>query len=125
MVQRKVPRKHLAVLTNFPQNVPKKLIKEYKAIVKTYKKEGGYQRKLAKHLDINFKYLNDLLIHGIEPTVRTDKGQIARRKLFLSNKKSKEELNEIKQKRREVKERFDREIQEYLSLVMKDFTGRK
>lgn len=118
MKTRRPPQKHLIVLTVFPENVPKRLIREYRQIVKAHKKEGGYQRKLSKKLNVNIKYLNDLLLKGIEPTPRTEKGQIARRKLFLSNKKSPEERERVRKARQERQERIQAEILNHFQEVM-------
>lgn len=72
-------------LTTFPPNVPQELIDKYRWVVRQNKDKGGYQRKLARHLDVNMLYLNNLLKHGTEPTSRTKKGREAREKLFLKN----------------------------------------
>lgn len=95
----------------FYKNVPQ-------ALIQIYNDNNHDFRKLEKLLGVNRYYIYRLLINGIEPTPRTDKGQVTRRKLFLSNKKSKEELEQIKQHRREVKEKLDREIEMYLMMVM-------
>jgi predicted RecB family endonuclease len=76
--------RHMKPLDIFPSNVPQPLIDAYKGIVKIYgTNSGSCQRKLAAHLGVNMKYLNDLLVKGIEPTNRTKKGRAAREKLFL------------------------------------------
>lgn len=77
------PKPYTTILTKFPPNVPVALIAKYNTIATRYFHEGGYQRKLARELDINMKYLNDLLVKGIEPTSKTKKGREARKKLFL------------------------------------------
>ena len=130
MAQRKIPEKNLVVLTTFHENVPDRLIRKYNAIVKAYRKQGGYQRKLAKCLGINFKYLNDLLVHGIEPTDRTEKGQKARITLFLpikkktsKNSKAIQEIPEfMKQWNKLSKEERYKVIQQYLTWKVKNET---
>lgn len=79
--------KYKKVIISFPANVPRRLVFAYKKIVKQYKDKGGYQRKLARLLDVNDFYLNQLLIKGIEPTDKTLHGQETRLKLFLPRKK--------------------------------------
>ena len=61
-------------------------------------------RETARRLKINPKYVFDNLIHGIEPTDRTQKGQEVRQKLGLPRLKKKEKSNTIKPKKR--KEEF-------------------
>jgi len=80
---RRIPERFLKEIDEFPGNIPKKLIREYRKIVKEHKGKGGYQRKLASKLEINIKYLSDLFLHGIEPTDRTEKGRRIRVALFL------------------------------------------
>jgi len=119
---RKIPKKFLTAIKEFPKNVPKKLIKEYRNIVKSHKGEGGYQRKLASMLEINIKYLSDLFLHGIEPTDRTEKGQRVRVALFLPKKKKvsraprtlREVPEFLKQWNRLPKEERHKIIQQYL-----------
>ncbi len=57
------------------ENVPKQLIKKYQ--------EVGSLRALARAQDVNYFYVSQLFQHGIEPTDKTRKGRLARRKLFL------------------------------------------
>lgn len=80
-----VTKRYDKVIEIFPPNVPPDLIAAYKDTVEKHRDQGGYQRKLARKLGVNMKYLNDLIIKGIEPTSRTAKGRAAREKLFLKN----------------------------------------
>jgi len=91
----KIPKHYQKVITAFPSNVPFELINQYKQIVRTYEDVGGYQRKLARRLDVNMKYLNDLLVHGKEPTNRTKKGREARKKLFLKEEVTLEDKEQV------------------------------
>lgn len=76
--------KRMKPLETFPPNVPARLIQEYQAVIREYSASiGSGQRKLAARLGVNMKYLNDLLVRGIEPTSKTKKGREAREKLFL------------------------------------------
>lgn len=94
-------KNYMDILPTFPPNVPLALIAVYREIVQQYQDKGGYQRKLARRLGVNMKYLNDLLVRGIEPTSKTVKGREARERLFLKNVaalENKEEVIQVLQK---------------------------
>lgn len=57
------------------ENVPKELIKKYQ--------EVGSLRALARERDVNYFYVSELFQHGREPTDKTHKGRLVRKKLFL------------------------------------------
>lgn len=57
------------------ENVPKQLLNKYQ--------EVGSLRALARERDVNYFYVSELIQHGREPTDKTKKGRLARRKLFL------------------------------------------
>lgn len=57
------------------ENVPKQLLKKYQ--------EVGSLRALARERDVNYFYVSELMQHGREPTDKTRKGRLARKKLFL------------------------------------------
>ena len=119
---RRIPKRFLEEIKEFPGNVPKRLVREYKRIVKEHKGKGGYQRKLAGRLEINIKYLSDLFLHGVEPTDRTEKGRCVRAALFLPKKKKvsraprtlREVPEFLKQWNRLPKEERHKIIQQYL-----------
>lgn len=89
MVKRTPNNKYKKVIRTFPENVPRRLISEYDRVVKQYNEKGGFQRKLARRLDVNDLYIHNLLINGIEPTDQTANGRALRVKLFLPKRKRK------------------------------------
>ena len=75
-------KKRLRKYSEYPPNVPRKLIKLYRSM-----KQNGLQ--LAKHLGVNDAHLSKLFNKGIEP-----KDEVIRGKLFLKKIKIKREKKE-------------------------------
>jgi len=124
---RRVPKRFLGEMEEFPENVPKRLVREYKKVAREHSGQGGYQCKLARKLGINIKYVSDLLSRGIEPTDRTEKGQRARIALFLPVKRKVARLKSLqeipgfmKQWGKIPKEERRKVIQQYLDWRNRD-----
>lgn len=89
-------------------NAPNKLVKLWRTNKCNY-----YQT--AKQLNVAASWVWQLIKYGKEPK-RLD----LRKKLFLTRKKSPEELEKIRQERKRLKEEFDKGVEEYLRLVLEE-----
>lgn len=90
---------------DYPPNVPRKLIKAFRAV-------GSNVRKLEGQLNVNSYYICKLLNDGIEPTDKTEHGQEMRVKLFLRKlkpkpRKERKPIPDWKKKWREVMKQID------------------
>jgi hypothetical protein len=68
-------------------NACRKLVRFFRQV----KRETGQWniRETARRLDVNQKYVQENLIHGIEPTDATESGRVTRVKIFLKAYKPK------------------------------------
>ena len=57
-------------------------------LIKALRKAGSFH-KLADELNINIKYVHELIRKGIEPTDRTEHGRETRARLYLPRRKRK------------------------------------
>lgn len=57
-------------------------------LAREYKRAGSFH-KLAEELRVNVGYVHNLIVHGKEPTDRTEKGRDTRAKLYLPRKRQK------------------------------------
>lgn len=98
-------------IPRFHKRAPRKL-------VQLYKRKGGNCYLVSEEIGVNPAHVWNLLKNGKEP-----KREDLRRKLFLSTKKTPEELEQARLQRRAKKESLDREFLEHLRRIMEAIDG--
>jgi transposase-like protein len=99
-------------ITVFHGNAPKKLIK-------LYRKQGGSCSKTAETIGVNPSHVWQLLKNGHEP-----KREDLRKKLFLSHKKTPEELEKLRKEKQRKTDLLNEEIDKHFKHIMEVYNGR-
>lgn len=86
-----------------------------KRLIKVWRRNGENYYKTGQELGVSASWVWQLINNGTKPK-RLDLQQ----KLFLTRKKSKEELEEIRKARKAKKEELDKEVVSHLKEVIRE-----